>query len=129
MKKEAIRTGKAPAAVGPYSQAVRTGEWLFVSGQIPLDPKTGDLIRGGMREQTQQALKNLGEVLVAAGLGPDHVVKTTVYLRDMTRFGEMNEAYAEFFGKTAVPPARAALESSALPKGVLVEVEAIARDA
>jgi len=121
----AVRSGEAPAAIGPYSQAVRAGEFLFVSGQIPADPASGKIVEAGVAAQTERALKNLGAILAAAGLGFGSVVKTTVYLTDMERFAEMNEVYARFFGET--PPARATVQAGALPKGALVEIEAVAR--
>ena len=121
----AIRSGEAPAAIGPYSQAVRAGEFLFVSGQIPADPASGRIVEGGVAAQTERALKNLGAILAAAGLGFECVVKTTVFLTDMGRFAEMNDVYARFFGQT--PPARATVQVGALPKGALIEIEAVAR--
>lgn len=125
LDKTIVSTRNAPAAIGPYSQAVRSGEWLFVSGQIPLDPETGVLVSGGMREQTERALRNLGGILGESGLDFKHVVKTTVFLRDMSKFSDMNEVYARYFGDCA--PARATVEVSGLPKGAWVEIEAIAR--
>ena len=119
-----ISTETAPAAVGPYSQAVRLQDLIFCSGQIPLDPETGAIIGTSLAEQTRQALNNLREVLTAAGSGLDRVLKTTVFLTDMSRFAELNGVYAEFF--TENPPARSAVQVGALPKGVLVEIEAIA---
>ncbi|MFH1723391.1 MAG: RidA family protein [Elusimicrobiota bacterium] len=123
--KQAIRTEEAPAAIGPYSQAVRAGGWVFVSGQIPLEPATGEMVEGGVREQTRRVLDNLAGVLKACGLDFRDVVKTTVYLKDLSQFGEMNAVYAEAFPTPA--PARAAVEVSALPKGALIEIEAVAR--
>ena len=120
-----IQTPEAPAALGPYSQAVVAGEWVFASGQIPIDPGTGELIDGGIAEQTDRVLKNLAAVLREAGLSLDRVVKTTVYLADMATFGEMNEVYAEHFGDHR--PARATVQAAALPKNVGVEIDAIAR--
>ena len=121
----AIRSAEAPAAIGPYSQAIRAGEFLFVSGQIPADPASGKIVEGGVAAQTERALKNLGAILSAAGLGFESVVKTTVFLTDMGRFAEMNDVYARFFGQT--PPARATVQVGALPKGAQVEIEAVAR--
>lgn len=126
MIKTAIRTEKAPAAIGPYSQAVISGGLVFVSGQIPVDPATGDVVPGGIAEQAEQALKNLQEVLFAAGAAPDTVLKTTVFLKNMGDFGKMNEIYARFFAFSD-PPARSCVEVSALPKGVLIEIDAVAR--
>jgi 2-iminobutanoate/2-iminopropanoate deaminase len=119
-----IQTPKAPAALGPYSQAVVVGEWVFASGQIPIDPATGELIDGGITEQTDRVLKNLTAVLHEAGLSLDRVVKTTVYLTDMGTFGEMNEMYAKHFGDHR--PARATVQVAALPKNVGVEIDVIA---
>ena len=124
MPKQAIQTPKAPAAIGPYSQAVVANGWLFLSGQIPLDPGTGRLVEGGIAKQTEQTLLNLQAVPEAAGLGLDRVVKTTVYLHNLSDFQAMNEVYARFF--TEPFPARAAIEVSALPKGAGIEIEAIA---
>jgi 2-iminobutanoate/2-iminopropanoate deaminase len=124
LKKEIISTDQAPGAIGPYSQAVKIGEMVFVSGQIPIDPLSGDLIEGDIKAQTRQVLKNVNAVLSAAGTSLDKVVKTTVFITNMDGFPQMNEVYAEFF--TAMPPARACVEVSRLPKDVLVEVEAVA---
>ncbi|MBW1721168.1 MAG: RidA family protein [Deltaproteobacteria bacterium] len=124
MKKEIIHTDRAPAAVGPYSQAVRAGNLLFVSGQIPLDPETGEMVDGDIREQTRQALENLRAVLDAGGSGLDRVIKSTVFILRMEEFSLVNEVYGEFF--PVDPPARACIEVSALPKGARVEVEAVA---
>ena len=120
-----IHTSEAPSALGPYSQAVVAGEWVFASGQIPIDPGTGELIDGGIAEQTDRVLKNLAAVLQEAGVSLDRVVKTTVYLADMAAFGDMNEVYAEHFGDHR--PARATVQAAALPKNVGVEIDAIAR--
>jgi len=124
MPKQPIQTPNAPAAIGPYSQAVVANGWFFLSGQIPLDPGTGRLVEGGIAKQTEQTLLNLQAVLEAAGLGLDRVVKTTVYLNNLSDFQAMNEVYARFF--TEPFPARAAIEVSALPKGAGIEIEAIA---
>lgn len=124
MKKEIVHTNQAPAAVGPYSQAVKLGNLVFASGQIPLLPANGQLESGGIREQTRQVITNLRAVLEASGSGLDKVVKTTVYIVRMSDFPLVNEVYAEFFQND--PPARACVEVSALPKGAEVEVEAIA---
>lgn len=124
-KKEAVRALGAPAAIGPYSQAVRCGGFLFVSGQIPADPRSGDLVAGGAGEQTEQVLKNLGAILEEAGCGFKDVLKTTVYLTDLSAFAEMNAVYARFFPEPA--PARATVQVSALPKGAKVEIEAVVR--
>ncbi len=124
MKKEIIQTGQAPAAIGPYSQAVRVGNLLFCSGQIPLDPATGALVEDTVRAQTARALNNLKAVLAQAGAGMDSVVKTTVFLRDMEDFSEMNQVYREFFAENC--PARSAVQAARLPKDARVEIEAIA---
>ena len=120
-----IDTSEAPAAIGPYSQAVVAGEWVFASGQIPLDPSTGEVVEGGVAEQTDRVMNNLAAVLGGAPGSLDHVVKTTVYLADMDTFGEMNEVYARHFGDHR--PARATVEAGALPKNVAVEIDLIAR--
>jgi 2-iminobutanoate/2-iminopropanoate deaminase len=122
--REIIKTERAPAAIGPYSQAVVAGGFVFCSGQIPLDPATGTMVEGGVAEQTEQVLRNLGAVLEAAGTGFERVVKTTVFLADMADFTAMNEVYARYFA--ADPPARATVEASALPRGARVEIEVIA---
>jgi 2-iminobutanoate/2-iminopropanoate deaminase len=119
-----VHTSEAPEAIGPYSQAVVAGEWLFASGQIPIDPATGEVIEGGIAEQTHRVMNNLAAVLHEAGLSLDRVVKTTVYLADMATFGEMNEVYAEHFGDHR--PARATVQAGALPKSVGVEIDVIA---
>ncbi|HHJ06556.1 MAG TPA: RidA family protein [Anaerolineae bacterium] len=124
MKRKIIHTDKAPAAVGPYSQAVKSKRMVFTAGQIPLDPATGKLVEGGIEEQTRQALANLKAVLKAAGSGMNAVMKTTVFLLDMGEFAAMNAVYAEFFPKN--PPARSAVQVAALPLGARVEIEAIA---
>jgi 2-iminobutanoate/2-iminopropanoate deaminase len=123
-----ISTGNAPAAIGPYSQAVRVGELLFTSGQIPIDPATGAIVAGGIREQTTRVLDNLTAVLAEAGLDMAHVVKTTVYLKNMADFAAMNEIYATYFAPAGVvPPARSTVEVARLPKDALVEIDLIAR--
>lgn len=124
MKREIISTDRAPAAVGPYSQAVTAGEFVFTAGQIPIDPETGKMAAGDVQDQTRQALKNVRAVLEAAGTSLDRVIKTTVFITDMGEFARMNEVYAEFFSEQ--PPARACVEVAALPKGARVEIEAIA---
>jgi 2-iminobutanoate/2-iminopropanoate deaminase len=124
MEKKVVNADKAPAAVGPYSHAVKWGNMLFTSGQIPLDPASGQVVEGGIRAQTRQALENLKEVLAAAGAGFGNVVKTTCFLNDMNDFAQFNEVYAEFFKDD--PPARSCVAVDRLPKDVLVEVEAIA---
>lgn len=121
--KKAVSTDKAPKAIGPYSQAVEEGGFVFVSGQIPLDP-SGAVVEGGIQAQTERCLLNIEAILVAAGLGMGDVVKTTVYMTDLGQFPAMNEVYARHF-KTPFP-ARATVQVTALPKGVSVEIEAIA---
>lgn len=120
----AVHTANAPAAIGPYSQAVCAGGFVYVSGQIPLDPATGEFAGPDIRTQTRQSLKNIAAILAAAGSGMDRVVKTTVLLKDIGDFAAMNEVYAKAF--TAPYPARAAFEAAALPKGALVEIECVA---
>jgi len=122
--KKIVQTSKAPAAIGPYSQAVIMNNMLFVSGQIPVNPDSGEITGNTVAEQTKQVLINLEAILREAGFEKSEVVKTTCYLRDMGKFVEMNEVYAGFF--SADPPARAAVEVSRLPKDVLIEIEAIA---
>jgi 2-iminobutanoate/2-iminopropanoate deaminase len=122
--KTAVSSERAPQAVGPYAPAVRVGEFLFCSGQVGLDPATGALVGETVADQTAQVLRNLAAVLEAAGAGLSDVVKTTVFLTDMARFGELNEVYARHF--TAPFPARSTVAVGALPKGALVEIEAVA---
>lgn len=121
---KALHTDKAPAAIGPYSQAIEVNGMVFASGQIPLDPATGNVVEGGIKEQTRQALTNAKAIMESAGLSLANVVKTTVFMADMSDFAAMNEVYATFF--TEPYPARSAVAVKALPKGVLVEVECIA---
>lgn len=121
--KSAIATVQAPQAIGPYSQAVRAGDWVFVSGQLPLDP-AGKNMTASVAGQTEACLKNLSAILAEAGLTPQDVVKTTVFMTDLGQFAAMNEVYARFF--TAPCPARATVQVAALPKGAAVEIEAIA---
>ncbi len=126
--KTAISTNDAPGAIGPYSQAIRSGGMLFTSGQIPTDPATGALVPGGIAEQTTRVCRNLQAVLAAAGLTFAHVVKTTVFLKSMADFAAMNAIYATFFApEGTVPPARSTVQVAALPKDALVEIECIAR--
>lgn len=122
--KQRVQTDKAPQAIGPYSQAIKTEGFVFASGQIAIVPQTGDLIAGGIAEQTEQVLKNLTAVLEAAGSSLDQVVKTTVFMLDMAEFGAMNEIYGRFF--TGEPPARATVQAARLPRDARVEIEAIA---
>ena len=119
-----ISSPNAPAAIGPYSQAIRAGDFLFASGQIPLDPTTGTITEGGITAQTHQVLQNLGAVLSAAGVKFDRVVKTTIYLADMGDFAAVNEVYASYFPAPA--PARATIQAAGLPKNVRVEIDLVA---
>src|SRR5881397_2477679 len=121
---EPIATPSAPAALGPYSQAIRSGQFLFVSGQIPIDPATGSLVSGTIADQTRRALQNVGEILKAGGASFQQVVRTTVYLADLADFPAMNETYATFF--TAPQPARSTIQAANLPKGARIEIDAIA---
>jgi len=122
--RKAVATTNAPAAIGPYSQAVIAGGFLFVSGQIPLDPTTGSLVSGSIADETRRVFENLKAILEAAGAGFGNVVKTTVYLADMADFAAMNDVYASYFQDPA--PARATVQAAALPKGVRVEIDLIA---
>jgi len=122
--REIIQTEHAPQAIGPYSQAVKANGFVFASGQIPTDPETAQFVAGGIKEQTEQVLKNLSAVLEAAGSDLKHVVKTTVFLLDMGEFTAMNEVYGTFF--TEQPPARATVQAARLPRDARVEIEAIA---
>ena len=123
-QKRTIHSDEAPAAIGPYSQGVAAGGFLFVSGQIPLDPASGELVGGDIREQTHRVIANIRAVVEAAGGKLDNIVKTTVYLKDIGDFASVNEAYGEHFGDT--PPARAAFQVAALPKDADLEIEAVA---
>ena len=122
--KEIVSTDKAPGAIGPYSQAIKAGGMVFCSGQIPIDPATGDFVSENVAEQTAQVLKNLSEVLSAAGSSLNEVVKTTVFLADMNDFAEMNEVYAQFFSENK--PARATVQAARLPRDARVEIDCIA---
>ncbi len=122
--KRIVKTNKAPEAIGPYSQGVIAGNFMFISGQIAIDPDKNEMIVGTIEQETEQVLKNIGAILNEAGLSYDNVVKTTVYLTDLNDFVKMNEVYARFF-KTN-PPARSAIQVSKLPKGAKIEIEAIA---
>jgi 2-iminobutanoate/2-iminopropanoate deaminase len=124
MNKKIIVSEKAPKAIGPYSVAVQTGNLVFTSGQLGLDPATGNLVAGGIEAETRQALTNLSHVLIDAGSGLEQTVKTIVFMKDMADFPKMNAVYAEFF--TNNPPARSTVQAAALPKGGAVEIEAIA---
>lgn len=122
--KERVQTEKAPKAIGPYSQAIKANGMLFASGQVPLDPATGEIIQGTIAEHTERVFQNLKAVLEEAGTSLDNVVKTTVFLADLGDFAEMNETYAKFFGEVA--PARSTVEVSRLPKDARVEIDLIA---
>jgi 2-iminobutanoate/2-iminopropanoate deaminase len=122
--RQIVETEGAPRAIGPYSQAIRAGGFVFCSGQIPLDPLTGEFVAGGVAEQTEQVLRNLSAVLEAAGTGLERVVKTTVFLADMNDFAAMNEVYGRYF--TDDPPARATVEAARLPRDARVEIEVVA---
>ncbi len=122
--KKVINTKAAPAAIGPYSQAIRVGNLVYTSGQIPIDPATGSFVEGGVKEQTRQSLLNVKAILAEAGLTMGDVVKTTVFLADMNDFADMNTVYAEFFSEPY--PARSAVAVKTLPKGALVEIEVVA---
>ena len=121
--KKAISTKKAPAAIGPYSQAIQVGNIVYTSGQIPIDPATGNFVEGGIKEQTRQSLNNIKAILEEAGLTLSNVVKTTVFMADMNDFADMNAVYAEFFAEPY--PARSAVAVKTLPKGALVEIEVV----
>ena len=123
-KCKVISTKKAPAAIGPYSQAIQVGNLVYTSGQIPIDPSTGAFVEGGIKEQTRQSLTNVKAILEEAGLSMSNVVKTTVFMADMNDFADMNAVYAEFF--TEPYPARSAVAVKTLPKGALVEIEVVA---
>ncbi|MBP5345125.1 MAG: RidA family protein [Bacteroidales bacterium] len=122
--KKAISTTKAPAAIGPYSQAIKVGNLVYTSGQIPIDPATGNFVEGGIKEQTRQSLTNVKAILEEAGLTMKNVVKTTVFMADMADFADMNAVYSEFFAEPY--PARSAVAVKTLPKGALVEIEVVA---
>jgi 2-iminobutanoate/2-iminopropanoate deaminase len=123
-EKQVIKTDRAPQAIGPYSQGIKAGSFVFTAGQIGLDPQTGEVVSGGVEAETRQVLTNLRGVLAAAGSSLDRVVKTTVFLRDMNDFASMNAVYAEFFGQDF--PARSTVQVAGLPRGVAVEIEAVA---
>jgi 2-iminobutanoate/2-iminopropanoate deaminase len=124
LPKKHVSTSLAPKPIGPYSQGVIAGGLLFVSGQIPIDPATNELVGGDIEAQTEQVLKNLLAILKEASLGPENVVKTTVFLSDLTDFPKMNEVYTKYFGKE--PPARSTVQAAGLPRGVKVEIDLVA---
>lgn len=124
MNKTVVSTDKAPKAIGPYSQAIKVGESVYTAGQIAIDPATGEIVGGGIEAQTRRVLQNLTEVLKAAGTSMDKVIKTTVFMTNLTEFNKMNAVYAEFFPKD--PPARSTVQVAALPKMGVVEIEVVA---
>ncbi len=124
--KEAIRSDKAPAPIGPYSQAVRVGNLVFVSGQVPLDPATGEMIEGDIGALTRRCMDSVLGILEAANMNARHIIKTNIYLADMSEFAAMNEAYGSYFEGVAVPPARAAVQPARLPKDARIEIEVTA---
>jgi 2-iminobutanoate/2-iminopropanoate deaminase len=124
MDREAIQTDRAPKAIGPYEQAIKANGLVYTAGQIPIDPKTGNFVAGGIKEQTRQVLENLKAVLDAAGSSLDRVVKATVFLKEMSDFAAMNEVYAEYF--SAVKPARSTVAAAGLPRDALVEIDLVA---
>ncbi len=124
MKKDIIQTDTAPKAIGPYSQAVKVGPWLFTSGQIPVDPKSGEIVQGGIEKQTERVMENIKNILIFSGMDLNDVIKTTVYLNDINEFAKFNEVFGRYFQIN--PPARATVEVSKLPKGVGIEIDAIA---
>ena len=122
--RQAVTTPSAPKAIGPYSQAIRAGSWLFVSGQVPIDPATGEIVEGDIAVQTHRVFRNISEILKAGGASLDHVVRTTVFLADMNDFAAMNEVYGGYFATPA--PARATVQVSRLPKDARIEIDVIA---
>lgn len=124
MEKKIVQTSKAPAAIGPYSQAIRIGDFLYTSGQISLDPETMEMITGEIEVETEKVLKNIQAILKADGLDLNNIIKTTVYLTDLSEFARMNQVYEKFFADTK--PARACVQVAALPKGAKVEIDAVA---
>ena len=124
MKKRIIHTNQAPTAIGPYSQAIRIGDFLYTSGQIALDPESGQFLFGEIEEETEQTIKNISAIIQAEGLNLENVIKTTVYLSDLKNFERMNQVYEKYFSKNK--PARACVQVAALPKGAKVEIDAIA---
>jgi 2-iminobutanoate/2-iminopropanoate deaminase len=124
MKKRAVQTDRAPKAIGPYSQAIQAGNMIFLSGQIPLDPKTGEVVLGDIRKQTVRVLENLKGVLESQNLGMEDVVKTTIFLKNLDHFNQVNDVYSTYFSSS--PPARSTVEVARLPRNVEIEIEAIA---
>ena len=126
MKQKGICSAEAPAPVGPYSQAVEYGDLWFVSGQLPMDPSSGEIVAGGIEKQTAQVLENIGAILRAGGYSFSHIIKTTIFLTDLQHFGRVNEIYADYFSGEPYP-ARSCIGVSALPKGAMIEIEVMAR--
>lgn len=126
MSKTRIDTPNAPKAIGPYSQGIKAGGFLFVSGQVPFNPETGELVTGSIRDEAEQSLNNVRAIVEAAGLTMDNIVKTTIFLTDLAHFTEVNDVYAGYF--TADPPARSTIQVAALPRGARVEIEAVAAE-
>jgi len=126
MKNQTISTKEAPQAIGPYSQAVSAGGFLYISGQLPMDPVSGEINSGSVKEQTKQSMDNLMSILRECKLDANNLVKTTIYIKDMDDFQKINEVYGQYFG--AYAPARACIEASRLPKDVLVEIDGIAKE-
>jgi 2-iminobutanoate/2-iminopropanoate deaminase len=124
MIRETVSTDKAPKAIGPYEQAIKVGEFVYTAGQIPIDPRTGNFVEGGIEEQTRQVLENLKAVLEAAGSSLDQVIKATVYLKNMADFAALNEVYGAYLGKAK--PARSTVAVADLPRGALVEIDCVA---
>ena len=124
MLKTSITTSDAPDAIGPYSQGIKCGEFIFVSGQLPIDPKTGEFVTGTVGDLTKQSMNNISAILKEVGSSIDKIVKTTIFVSDLADFGEVNKAYAEFFKD--IPPARSCVQVAAIPKGSKIEIEAIA---
>lgn len=125
MEKQEIKTVNAPAAIGPYAQANKFLNFIFTSGQLPIDPKTGEIVSNNIEEQTTQSLKNIEAILISEGANLNNIIKTTIYLSNMNNFGKMNEVYKNFFGDNSYP-ARTAIEVSKIPKDALIEIEVIA---
>lgn len=125
MARRIISSDSAPKAIGPYSQAVRNGSWAFISGCLPADAVTGEIVGGDIKTQTRKALENMGQILKACKMEYDHVLKTTVFVTNLADFADMNEIYGQFFAKN--PPARSCVQVAALPKGALIEIEAVCR--
>jgi len=126
--KEAIESSKAPAPIGPYSQAVRVGNLVFVSGQVPFDPVTGEMVEGDIQTLTRRCMDSILGILEACDLSAEHIVKSNIYLADMSDFAAMNEAYGAYFEGVEIPPARAAVQPARLPKDARIEIEVIAAD-